>query len=113
VAPAAQRFSDILKMLYMPFPATLSNNIYVHVIQPESGGIIRRLCTWTSEINDWPSVDNVPSSTDKTFRVRCADAGVTRGGIQTSVVGVDDPDDILFIAAHSQSGVLTRRGTQS
>ena len=64
------------------------------------------------EINDWPIDHNVACSIDKTFRVPCADVVVTRGGFQTSVVSIDDPDD-LFVAVDGQHVVLARRGTQS
>ena len=64
-------------------------------------------------VGHWLAEDHVSSYADKTLRVRWADVSLTRDVIQTSVLGVDDLDDILFMAADRQNGVLTRRGTQS
>ena len=60
-------------------------------------------------VGHWLVEDHVQCYADETLRVRCADVSVTRGGFQTSVLGVDDLDELL-IAADSQNGVLTRRG---
>jgi len=65
-----------------------------------------------AENKDWPIDDNVSCSIHKTFRVPCADVGNARGGFQTSVVSIDDPDH-LFVAPDGQNVVFARRATQS
>jgi len=65
----------------------------------------------TSSVIHRPVKDNVTCSGEETLRVCCADVAFTSLHFQTSVVSVDDVDDIWSIAADSQGLVFTRRGT--
>ena len=46
-----------------------------------------------------PVVNNVACSSKKAFRVWCSNVTFTCVIVQTTVVRVDDVDDILFVAA--------------
>ena len=63
-------------------------------------------------IHDRPILDDVACFTNKTFRVRCSDVAFAYVVFQTTVVGVDDKNDILFVAVDCQVGVFTRSDAQ-
>ena len=61
----------------------------------------------------WPFVDNVTCSGEETLRVCCTNVAGTCLCFQTSIVGVNDVNDIWSIAAETHRLVFACRSTKS
>ena len=64
---------------------------------------------WVKLECDWPFLHNVTSSIHQTFRVSFADVTWTRFQLESSVMCIDDVDDLAFVTSENGRLILTRR----